>query len=151
MKRSETRHYTEEELLLHVLGEEHPETTRTIDAHLKECSECAAVLNDYAGVRDQILRWQVDEPPEDSWRARQTRLLEMFRHDQAWLARKSLFQSVREGLRRVWDYALDNPLPTMGYIAAAVAFASERTITIFRLDRVLPNTNEVLEILRQAF
>jgi hypothetical protein len=151
MKRSQTRHYTEEELLFHALGEEHPETARITATHLNECSECAAVLTDYEGVCQQILRWQVEEPREESWRPRETELLEMFRRDQAWLGRKSMFQSVKEGFRRVWDYALDNPLPTMGYIAAAVAFASERTITIFRLDHVLPNTNEVLEILRQAF
>jgi hypothetical protein len=55
------------------------------------------------------------------------------------------------GFESAWNYALENPLPTLGYIVVALAFASERTITVLGLDRVVPATSEVIEILKQFF
>jgi hypothetical protein len=150
MKRDE-RHYTEEELLLHLLGEDVPEHSDEMARHLQHCSECAAVFNEYGVVREEIQKWPVPEPPEAWWRDNQARLLQRFREDGQWLRRSGLFGTLSRFFRPVWDYALENPLPTMGYVAAALAFASERTITVFRLDHLLPKTNEMLEILRQVF
>ncbi len=149
MKRDE-RHYTEEELLLHLLGEDVPERSGETARHLQHCSECAAVFGDYAVVREKIQKWPVPEPSEAWWRESQARLLQKFREDGQWLRRRGLFGTLSRFFKPVWDYALENPLPTMGYVAAALAFASERTITVFRLDHLLPKTNEMLEILRQV-
>ncbi len=148
MKRDQ-RHYTEEELLLHLLGEDGPDLSRETARHIESCSECAAVLHDYAAFREQVLKWQVEEPSEEWWRENEARLLEMSRADRQ-RPRRAGFGSLSGIFRPVWDYALENPLPTMGYVAAALAFASERTITLFRLDHLLPKTNEMLEILRQV-
>jgi anti-sigma factor RsiW len=151
MRRTESRHYTEEELLLHLLGEDDPDARATTAAHLEACPECRTVLHDYEAVRNNILQWKIEEPAEEVWRQREAQLLEMFRNDRIWLRRRGVLRSLQEGFRALWDYALENPIPAMGYLAAAVAFASERTITVFRLEHVLPRTNQVLEILRQVF
>ncbi len=151
MPRSETRHYSEEELLMHLLQEETPETGVNIAGHVRECGECHAVLREYEVVVARILRWGLDDFPAEVWGADRARLLEQFRSDQSWLERRGVLRTLIHGLESAWSYALENPLPTLGYIVVAFAFASERTITFLRLDRVVPATSEVIEIIRQFF
>jgi anti-sigma factor RsiW len=151
MRHTGSRHYLEEELLMHLLEEDDPDARPATRAHLEACPECRAVLYDFSAVRNDILQWKIEEPPEELWQQREARLLEMIRSERFRSGRSGPLRSLEEGFRAVWDYALENPLPAMGYLAAAVAFASERTITVFRLENVLPRTNQVLEILRQVF
>jgi hypothetical protein len=151
MPRSETRHYSEEELLMHLLQEETPETGENIAGHVRECGECHAVLREYELVVARILRWGLCDFPAEVWDADRVRLLEQFRRDQSWLERRGLLRTLMHGFESAWSYALENPLPTLGYIVVAFAFASERTITFLKLDRVVPATSEVIEIIRQFF
>jgi len=151
MKQLLARHFSEEELLLHLLREEAVEASEAIVAHLDGCDECRAVYRDYERVLAGISGWGVEDIAEEVWASDRERLMELFRRDQAWLGRRSFFRSLTGGLQSVWDYAIANPLPTLGYIVVAVAFASERTITVLGLDRIVPATTEVLQILRQFF
>jgi anti-sigma factor RsiW len=150
MKRPEERHYSEEELLLLILGEAAAETRAEVLAHLPKCRECRSVNEEYSALVKNIGRWLVPAPPEESWQGRKAGLQAQFREDRDWLRRKGFFWYLRWGAVKAWDYAMENPLPTMGYVAAALAFASERTITVFRLDWILPATGEVIKILRQV-
>ncbi len=151
MPRPETRHYSEEELLMHVLQEETPEVGGNISGHVRDCDECHAILREYEGVVARIAKWGLEDFPAEVWEADGIRLLELFRSDQAWLDRRGLLRTLMRGLESAWNYALENPLPTLGYIVVALAFASERTISVLGLDRVVPATSEVIEILRQFF
>jgi hypothetical protein len=151
MPRAEVRHYSEEELLMHLLQEETPEVGESIAGHVGECGECHAVLRDYEMVVARILRWGLDDFPAEVWDADRLRLLEQFRRDQTWLERRGFLRMLTHGFETAWSYALENPLPTLGYIVVALAFASERTITFLGLDRVVPATSEVIEIIRQFF
>jgi hypothetical protein len=150
MKRPEVRHYTEEELLVHSFGEEPPSLAKQIAGHLLECRQCSAICLEFEALRSSVTSWRVPALPEDSWAARKAELMAQFRMEQASLRPQ---RGVLVGLRRMlsagWEYALENPLPTIAYIAVALAFASERTITVFRLDRILPASSAVFEILRQ--
>ncbi len=150
MKRPEMRHYTEEELLLHVLGEEDPEAGRGIDSHFEMCQECRAVFQEYEQFVSNLHSWKVPDLPEESWRAREHELMRRYREDGPRRRRKGVWDFVSGGTQKAWEYALANPLPALGYIIAAVAFASERTITVFHLDKVLPATTEVFRIIRQV-
>ena len=150
MRRPETRHYSEEELLLQIIGEVAPEVQAEISSHLDGCQECRSIHQEYAALVRQLADWAVPELSEESWRARKASLMAQFRQDREWIRRKGFFWYMRWGAQKIWDYAIENPLPTMGYIAAAVAFASERTITVFRLDWILPATGEVFKFLRQV-
>jgi hypothetical protein len=150
MKRPDVRHYTEEELLMHVLRDEAPEVEAAIIGHFETCHECRSVYQEYEALVADIRHWMVPELAAESWEAQKTQLLTMFRQDRQWMRRKGILHYLKITAGRVWDYALENPLPTMGYVAAAVAFASERTITTFRLDRVLPATTEVFKFIRQV-
>lgn len=150
MKESDARHYAEEELLLFLLKEDSEETRREVASHVAECRECNGVLQEYEQVVRGISEWLVPELSEASWEASKLSLIRRFRQDQAWLQKRSFFRSLQQGIQALWNYALENPLPTMGYIAVAIAFASERTITVFRLDRILPASSELLQILRQV-
>ncbi len=150
MRRLETRHYSEEELLLLIIGEAAPESRAEITAHLDECPECRSIHQEYAALVRSLGDWAVPELSDESWRVRKARIMEQFRQDRDWIRRRGFFWYLRWGTQKVWDYAVENPLPTMGYIAAAIAFASERTITVFRLDWILPATGEVFKILRQV-
>ncbi len=150
MKRPEVRHYTEEELLMHVLGDEAPEVAAVIAGHFETCQECRSVYQEYEALVTSIRSWKVPERPADTWRVQKTQLMGMFRLDQQWMRRKGILHYLKRTAEGIWDYALENPLPTMGYVAAAVAFASERTITTFRLDRVLPATTEVFKLIKQV-
>ena len=151
MPRSETRHYSEEELLMHLLQEETPEAGENIAGHVRECGECHTVLSEYEIVLARIMRWGLDDFPAEVWDADRLRLLELFRRDQAWLEHRGLLLTLLHGLESAWSYALENPLPTLGYIVVALAFASERTITVLGLDRIMPATSKVIDILRQLF
>ncbi|HYK88797.1 MAG TPA: hypothetical protein VE398_08510 [Acidobacteriota bacterium] len=144
------RHYSEEELLMHLLGEELPEVGTTVSAHLGRCGQCRAIFQEYQQVRESILRWQAPEISEENWRSRKIQLLDTLREERRQARTGGLLPSIVRMLQGAWSYALENPLPTLGYVVVAVAFASERTITIFRLDRILPATNEVLAILKQV-
>lgn len=150
MKLPDKRHYTEEELLMHVLGEETPETGSTIASHLPECGQCRAVFQEFQLLQKSILAWKVPEVPEEAWLARKVQLMSLFREDRLRTRGEGFLPLLVRLIQGAWSYALENPLPTLGYVIVAVAFASERTITTFRLDRILPATNEVLAILRQV-
>jgi hypothetical protein len=150
MRRPEERHYSEEELLLFIIGEAATESGAEVSAHLEKCRECRSVWQEYSSLVKNIGRWVVPAPSEESWQGSKAKLLAQFRQDRDWLRRKGLFWYLRWGTVKVWDYAMENPLPTMGYVVAALAFASERTITVFRLDWILPATGEVIKILRQV-
>jgi hypothetical protein len=151
MKRPGSRHYTEEELLMHYLQEETREAGQAIAGHLQECSECSAVFKDYAYLVEQIQSWSVPELQQEAWQARKANLLAHYREEFAGGRRRGFIFSLQKSLLATWNYALENPLPTLAYIAVAIAFALERTISTFRLDRLLPGASEVFEILRQAF
>jgi hypothetical protein len=144
------RHYTEEELLMHVLQEETPELAGVIADHLSRCRECRAVFREYESLVGRIVRWRAAEPAESRWRNLERNLLTQYRKDRDWLQQGRWTRTIRRWVGRAWDYALENPLPTMGYVAAALAFASERTITIFRLDKLLPGASDLFEILKQV-
>jgi predicted anti-sigma-YlaC factor YlaD len=151
MKRPGSRHYTEEELLMHYLLEETAEAGREISAHLQECSECRAVFEEYGDLVERIRGWAVPEIQQEAWQAQKAILLAHYREDTAGGRRRGLISSLQKSLLSAWNYALENPLPTLAYIAVAIAFALERTISTFRLDRLLPGASEVFEILRQVF
>ncbi len=148
MRRRETRHYTEEEILLHVLEEDNAEVRPPVAEHLDECGACGAVRREYLELMALLRQWELPAVPAARWSAARAAVMDRFREDQEWLQRKGLARWLHQA-ERIWNYALSNPLPTVGYVAAALAFASERTITLFRLDEALPGTAEVLDILRQ--
>jgi anti-sigma factor RsiW len=150
MKLPDERHYTEEELLMHLLGEEVPAPGSAIAAHLPKCGQCRAVFQEYQQLQKDILAWQAPELPEEAWQARKAELMNLFREDRSRSRREGFLPLLARLIQGAWSYALENPLPTLGYVIVAVAFASERTITTFRLDRILPATNEVLALLRQV-
>lgn len=150
MRQGESRHYSEEELLLELMGEGMPALSAEIAAHLEACQECRSVRQEYAALLRSLGGWRVPRLPEETWQLCRETLLDQFRHDREWVRRKGFLWHLRWGAVKIWDYAMANPLPAMGYIAAAVAFASERTITVFRLDWILPATGEVFRILRQV-
>ncbi len=149
MRRPEIRHYSEEELLVHILEEETPELAQEISSHLRACGECDAIFKDYVEVVNQIRSWSVLEPAEDVWRAQKASLLAQYRQDFAAGRMGGLLSAFFRSLQTGWNYALDHPLPALGLVAVALTFAMERTITTFRLDRVLPGASEVLQILKQ--
>ncbi|MBZ5496152.1 MAG: hypothetical protein LAP85_07085 [Acidobacteriia bacterium] len=151
MKRPGARHYTEEELLMHFLQEETPEAGKEIAGHLPECDECGAVFKEYAYLVGRIQAWSVPEIPQEAWQAQKAILLAHYREDLGHGKSRGIISSLQKSFMTAWNYALENPLPTLGYIAVAVAFAMERTITTFRLDRILPGASDVFEILKQVF
>ncbi len=150
MKSPESRHYTEEELLLHVLGEDTPEMRASVESHLAVCGQCKVISQEYRLLVSDIRDWTVEEPSEESWEVRKRQLMQQFLSEQRSGSRMRWGLSMLKALQSAWRYALENPLPTMGYIAVAIAFALERTVTVFRLDRILPATSEVFEIIRQV-
>jgi len=146
MRKPQVRHYTEEELLLYLMEEE-PEGNRAlVSAHVAECYQCKAVLEEYQAFVQNVQHWEVPDLSNRAWQEQKARLMEIVRQEPH---RRGLYDRLVRGFQALWNYALENPLPTLGYVAVALAFASERTITLFRLDRVLPAASEILEILRQ--
>jgi len=150
MKLPDDRHYTEEELLMHLLGEEVSEIGSAIASHLQKCGQCRAVFQDFQLLQKSILAWKVPEASEDVWLVRKVQLMNLFREDPSQRRGEGFLPFLTRLVQGAWSYALENPLPTLAYVIVAVAFASERTITLFRLDRILLATNEVLAILRQV-
>ncbi len=149
MKLPDSRHYSEEELLMHFLQEETAVAAREIAAHLRECGECEAILRDYADVVGRIQSWTIPQLPEDVWAARRVSLLAQYSQDFARGRGRGLLSFLFMSLQSGWDYALAHPLPSLGFVAVAVTFAMERTISTFRLDRILPGASEVFQILKQ--
>jgi hypothetical protein len=152
MKKPETRHYTEEEILLCRLGEVSSDMASAISEHLRDCQECGGVNQEFLTLEESLESWVVPEPDESAVQSGKAMVIAQYRLDHAVSGgRVTRFRRWIHALQSTWDYALENPLPTIGYIAIGVAFASERTIDVFRLDRILPATNEVFELLRQIF
>ena len=147
MKRTENRHYTEEELLMHELGEEAAETNQAVTNHLRGCDQCRAVGQEFRALAGRIAAWGVPELPPEAWQAQEAELLRLYREEIGKARGHGALAGFEWRLRRVWAFALENPLPTVGYVVLAVAFASERTITIFRMDRLIPGTADLLRIL----
>jgi hypothetical protein len=149
MRQPVSRHYTEEELLMHFLQEETPNTAGEISSHLLECGECDAIFKDYADVVGRIQAWSIPDLADDVWRAQKAAVLAQFRQEQVIGKNKGLVSALLKNLQSTWSYALEHPLPTLGYVAIAITFAMEQTISTFRLDRILPGASEVFEILKQ--
>jgi hypothetical protein len=150
MKRHEIRHYTEEEILMHLLGEEAPEIGSIIEAHLPKCSECQLVFQDFVELERSIHSWMVEDLSEESWEGQKTNLLDFYRQDASSKSRKKWMPFPFHSLQVAWEYALEHPIPAILYVAAAIAFSTERAIDVFRLQEVLPAANQVIEILRQV-
>jgi hypothetical protein len=151
MRRPQSRHYTEEELLMHLLGEETPEMGMEISAHLLECGECDGILKEYRELLERIHTWAVSEVSEEAWQAQRAALLVRYRQEIESGRGKGIISFFQTSLKTAWDYALEHPLPTLGYVAVAIAFALHQTISTFRLDRILPGASQVFEILKQVF
>jgi hypothetical protein len=152
MRKPETRHYTEEEILMFAIGEVPQAMAAAIAGHLQECAGCAGVSEEFRGLAESISAWQLPEPGDAEVAAAKASVLAEFRRDRAFTpVEDTIPRKWVRSLIKIWDYALENPLPTIGYVVVGLAFASERTIDLFRLDRILPATNEVFEILRQIF
>ena len=152
MKRSETRHCSEEEILLFRLGEVSSDMASEISGHLRECPECGGVSQEFMTLEKSLASWVIPELDEAAVQSNKSMVMAQYRLDSAIPGgRGSRSRRWLRALQSTWEYALENPLPTIGYIAIGVAFASERTIDVFRLDRILPATNEVFELLRQIF
>lgn len=150
MKRPRSGHRTEEDLLMHLLGEQTSRSAADIERHVAECAECAGVLMEYRELVSALREWELPEIPEADWEAQKARLLALFRLERARQPRAAFRAALVQALERAWNYALENPLPAVAFVAAAAAFALERTISVFALDRLLPVTGELIEILRQV-
>jgi len=150
MNRTDIRHYTEEELLLHLLREETPEIGVDIDDHAARCAECAGILAEYRAVVARTAAWRVPDLPEAEWQLSKTSLLAVVRQESMQRVRSAPWRAVAETLRSLWDYALEHPLPSLAYVAVALAFALERTIHYLQLEQILPQTGEVIQILSQV-
>lgn len=151
MRRPRSRHYTEEELLMHLLGEETSDMGKEISTHLRECDECDGIFREYGDLVERIRTWAVLEVSEEVWQAQKAALLARYCQDFAGGRGKGIISFFRTSLERAWNYALEHPLSTLGYVAVAIAFALQQTISTFRLDRILPGASQVFEILRQVF
>jgi hypothetical protein len=149
MKRPAFRHYSEEELLMHILGEDDPKGSAMIASHLEECHECQVVLREYQHVLEDIHSWMVEEIPEVAWQQQKGRLMTFVR-DESRTSFRDIWVRLGGVISQGWDYAMAHPLPTLGYIALALAFASQSTISTFRLDQMLPTTGEVIQVLRMV-
>jgi hypothetical protein len=147
MNRPANRHYSEEEILMHILGEEDSKEGAILAAHLGECQECRLVLLEYQRVLEDIRFLRVDEIPAVAWLEQKERLMAFVRDES-----RTSFREIRVRLGGVfvqtWNYAIAHPLPALGYIALALALASQSTISIFRLDHVLPTTGDVIQVLK---
>lgn len=150
MMRAESQHHTEEDLLMYLLGEETFRPAGEIEGHVAECGECAGVLSEYRALLSALREWELPELPEADWNAQKARLLAFFRLERDREPHRAFWYPLLQALDYGWNYALENPLPTMAFVAAATAFALERTISVFALDRLLPVTGELIEILRQV-
>ncbi len=148
MKPPDERHFSEEELLMHLLEEDAPGLADAVAAHLSKCGHCSAVFHEYSQLQREILSWRIPELPDTAWERQKTQLLDILRGERT--RTEGFLAAASHLVREAWGYALENPLPTLGYVIVVVAFASERTISLFRLDRLLPGTNEVFAILRQV-
>jgi len=151
MRRPRSRHYTEEELLMHLLDEETSDMGMEISTHLRECDERDGIFSEYGELVERIRTWAISGVSEEVWQAQKAALLALYREDFAGGRGKGIISFFRASLERAWNYALEHPLPTLGYVAVAIAFALQQTISTFRLDRILPGASQVLEILRQVF
>jgi hypothetical protein len=151
MKRPRSRHYAEEELLMHLLDEETSDMGKEISAHLLECDECDGIFKEYGDLVERIHAWAVLEVSEEVWQAQKAALLTLYRQDFAGGRGKGIISFFLTSLETAWNYALEHPLSTLGYVAVAIAFALQQTISTFRLDRILPGASQVFEILRQVF
>ena len=149
MRRPVSRHYTEEELLMHFLHEETSNTAREISSHLLECGECDAIFKDYADVVGRIRTWSIPDLAGDVWHVQKAAVLAQFRQENATGKNRGFVSALWKSLQSTWGYALEHPLPTLGYVAVAITFALEQTISTFRLDRILPGASQVFEILKQ--
>jgi hypothetical protein len=136
---------------MHLLGEETSDMEKEISTHLRECDECDGIFREYGSLVERIRTWTVSEVPEELWQAQKAALLARYRQDFAGGRGKGIIAFLRTSLETAWNYALEHPLSTLGYVAAALAFALQQTISTFRLDRILPGASQVFEILRQVF
>jgi anti-sigma factor RsiW len=150
MKRQQERHYTEEDLLMHLLGEETPNIESMISDHLPECRQCHAAYTDLQSVVKDIHSWAVEYPPEESWQLRKAQMMEILSRDKRSFQSRGVLGSLARIFQSAWDYALENPIPAMCYVVVVIAFASERAIDVFRLHSVLPAASQVIELLTQV-
>jgi hypothetical protein len=149
MKRSEIPHRSEQELLMHLLDEELLARDSGVSRHLQQCHKCSAVLQGYKELLSDIRSFTIKDVSHGAWQEQKDRVMAAIKvggignHQRVWPCLKA-------ALARHWEYALANPLPTLGCIALVIAFASQETISIFRLDRMLPNTGDVIRLIKQV-
>jgi hypothetical protein len=150
MIKQEQQHYTEEELLMHLLGEELPDVGNAISSHLTKCPLCAALFSELDEAVKTIHSWRLEELPEESWQLLKTQFRERIRQDSYFSRNNGILGSVFDVLRSAWDYSVECPLPAICLIGLVIAFASEKAIEFFRLQHMMPSVGQVIGILRQV-
>jgi hypothetical protein len=150
MIKQQKRHYTEEELLMHLLGEELPDVGIGISSHLATCPLCASLFNELDEAVKTIRSWRLEELPEGSWQLLKAQFRERIRQDSCFSRNNGILDSVFDVLRSAWDYSVECPIPAICLIGLVIAFASEKAIEFFQLQHMMPSAGQVIGILRQV-
>ena len=148
MKRREIHHYSEVELLGHMLGDEVPEHCSAISSHLEECRECRTIFQEYQALLEDIHNLTDAEISETAWQEQKERLLTIINQDIKG-SHKNIRVFLAGAISRARDYALEHPLHAWVCITVAVAFIFQEAVMMFRLKDIMPTIGKVIDILRQ--
>jgi anti-sigma factor RsiW len=145
------RHYSEEEILMHILGEEHPDKSGNLSRHLQGCRECSSTADELRALINKILNWKTPFVSEAVWVERKSEIMEALRHEQAAHLSTGIWELVKNRIKPLRDFVAEHPLATLVYGAAVLAFAVGQTIALFHLRTILPSGNRVVEIISSIF
>jgi predicted anti-sigma-YlaC factor YlaD len=83
MNWDDQRCYLEEELLLHVLNDEHPDEKIRISNHLASCRSCKDVFDELVEAERAIRSWTVEDLPAESRESMKMEIMQHIRQDPA--------------------------------------------------------------------
>ena len=127
-----------------------PQEERRLEEHLRGCSECARAFSEWRHIQS-LVTLQVPEPVPARWAEVRSQVIQEFRRRSSAGRVELLVEDLTRGVGRMWDYLTEDPMAAMAYVSAAIGYLIYSLSTVSELQSLIPNTEQVLSLIRLAF
>ncbi len=144
------RHPDPEQWTLFCYHELPPQQERRMEEHFEECLECARALSEWKDFKS-LVSVQVPKPLPARWIEVRSQVMQEFRRRREAGRLELMVEHLTQGVRRIWNYLTEDPMAAMAYVSTAIAYLLYSLSGVSELQSLIPNTEQVLSLIRLAF
>jgi anti-sigma factor RsiW len=127
-----------------------PQEARRLEEHLRGCGECNRAFSEWRRIQS-LVTLQVPEPLPARWAQLRSAVIHEFRRRTSAGRLELLVEDLTQGVAWMWNYLTEDPMAAMAYVSAAIAYLIYSLSNVSGLQSLIPNTEQVLSLIRLAF